>query len=170
MKALSIMQPWPFLILRPDVTDEAEREKLRQNQDMKDIENRDWRSDNPALKYRGEFLIHTGLNPDRKFDADWCAETFGVSPPPDLPHGGIVGIAEIVDCVKESESPWFFGRYGFVLRNARPLEFRPCVGQLGFFTPNYDLQYKVKPPKKIKIPMIKDESEKPTFPLLEGVK
>ena len=52
------------------------------------------------------------------------------------PHGGhIVGKVDIVDCVTESESPWFFGRHGFVLANpvafARPV---PCKGALGFFT------------------------------------
>lgn len=50
-----------------------------------------------------------------------------------LPFGGIVGIAEIVDCVERSSSPWFFGRYGLVLRNARPVEFIPVRGKLSFF-------------------------------------
>lgn len=47
--------------------------------------------------------------------------------------GGIVGEVEIVDCVDESESPWFFGKFGFVLRNAKPLPFRAHKGRLGFF-------------------------------------
>jgi hypothetical protein len=51
----------------------------------------------------------------------------------DLERGGIVGEAEIVDCVRESASPWFFGTYGFVLRNARALPFKPWRGELGFF-------------------------------------
>jgi hypothetical protein len=42
--------------------------------------------------------------------------------------GGIVGIAEITDCVTEYESPWFTGKYGFVLANARSLPFMPCRG------------------------------------------
>jgi hypothetical protein len=90
-------------------------------------------------------------------DDDWSA--FGmpeicrdVPADEDLPRGGIVGIAEIAECVKEHPSPWFFGRYGFVLRNARPLPFRPCVGQLGFFEPNFNLRYAEKPPKKERIP------------------
>jgi hypothetical protein len=40
---------------------------------------------------------------------------------------------EIVDCVKRSESKWFFGEYGFVLRNPIALPFTPHRGQLGFF-------------------------------------
>lgn len=50
-----------------------------------------------------------------------------------LQRGGIIGVAEIVDCVEASDSPWFFGRYGFVLRNARPVDFIPVKGALGFF-------------------------------------
>ena len=53
-----------------------------------------------------------------------------------LQRGGIVGEAEIVDCVTQSPSPWFVGEYGFVLRNAKPLPFEPCKGALGFFKPN----------------------------------
>lgn len=52
----------------------------------------------------------------------------------DLPRGGIVGTVEIVDCVEQSDSPWFFGRYGFVLRNPQVLpEIIPVKGALGFF-------------------------------------
>lgn len=49
--------------------------------------------------------------------------------------GCIVGTVDIVDCVSKSDSPWFFGRYGFVLAN--PVAFEkpiPCKGALGFFT------------------------------------
>lgn len=42
-------------------------------------------------------------------------------------------MARIVDCVTEMDSRWFFGRYGFVLRDAFPLPLVPCRGQLGFF-------------------------------------
>ena len=51
----------------------------------------------------------------------------------DLERGGIVGSVEIVDCVTESASPWFVGRYGFVLRDPKPLPFTQWKGQLGFF-------------------------------------
>ena len=50
-----------------------------------------------------------------------------------MDRGGIIGSVEIVDCVTESKSPWFFGRYGFVLRNPVALPFRPFKGMLGFF-------------------------------------
>lgn len=128
MKALSIRQPWAWLILHAG----------------KDIENRDW-----ATHIRGPVLIHAGKGMTRDeyeeghetyMDAIW--ERFGGGPPEGLPElpdfaelqrGGIVGQATIVDCVRESRSPWFFGKFGFVLRDAKPLPFRPWPGQLGFF-------------------------------------
>jgi hypothetical protein len=51
----------------------------------------------------------------------------------DLKRGGIVGEVEVVDCVTESDSPWFTGDYGFVLRNPVVLPFRTCTGALKFF-------------------------------------
>lgn len=50
-------------------------------------------------------------------------------------RGHIVGSVEIADCVTSSASPWFFGKFGFVLVN--PIAFpRPvlCRGSLGLFT------------------------------------
>ncbi|TAG33252.1 MAG: hypothetical protein EAZ36_01015, partial [Verrucomicrobia bacterium] len=49
------------------------------------------------------------------------------------PRGGIVGVADIVDCVEAHPSPWFFGPFGFVLANARPLPFVPMHGKLNVF-------------------------------------
>jgi hypothetical protein len=69
--------------------------------------------------------------------AKWeCGRGLGsVDLPPldNLHRGGIIGSVEIVDCVTESRSNWFYGRYGFVLRNPVALPFTPWRGQLGFF-------------------------------------
>jgi hypothetical protein len=112
MKALSIMQPWSFLIASG----------------RKDIENRKWHTN-----YRGPVLIHAGKKYDGPRDMwDWP----DIEQPAAFDQGGIVGEAEIVGCVTESPSRWFEGPYGLVIRNARPLPFRPCRGQLGFFTPD----------------------------------
>lgn len=105
IKALSIKQPWPNSIFH----------------EGKDVENRDW-----PTKGRGWFIVHAGKTYD------------GGKPPQahaDLPFGGIVGMARIVDCVTEMDSQWFCGRYGFVLRDAFPVDLIPCRGQLGFFMP-----------------------------------
>lgn len=107
MKALSIRQPWAWRILH----------------EGKDIENRDW-----PTRFRGTFLIHASKGVDTADQDEVKAKG--------MPIGGIVGRADIVDCVNRSDSPWFFGRYGFVLANVRPLPFIPCKGMLGLFTPD----------------------------------
>lgn len=122
MRALSIRQPWAWLVLHGG----------------KDIENRDWKPRNPALRFRGTFLIHAGLTLE-PIDADLRAlvkQTSGLDIPDDLPRGGIVGQADVVDIVRQSLSPWFTGPYGLVLANAKPLPFAPCRGALGFFEPS----------------------------------
>ena len=103
MKALSIKQPWAWLIASG----------------FKPIENRNWRY---PPRFRGPFLIHAGKQP-AVLDARFIELCRGrrIKIPADLPLGGIVGSAEIVDVVTASRSPWFFGPLGFVLRNARSL-------------------------------------------------
>jgi hypothetical protein len=120
MKAISVRQPWAWLIIHGG----------------KDIENRDWQT-----KVRGRVLIHAakGMTRDEYDHASlrvWSRdEALGTR----IPHpwvierGGIIGSVEIVDCVAASASPWFFGKYGFVLRNPIALPFRPYRGSLGFF-------------------------------------
>lgn len=56
-----------------------------------------------------------------------------VPEPSELPRGAIVVTARIIDCITSSDSPWFAGRYGFVLRDVRPVQHIPVVGALGFF-------------------------------------
>jgi hypothetical protein len=119
MKALSIMQPWAWAIV----------------QGYKDIENRSW-----ATSYRGPVLVHAG----RSVDKDAWAFLREMLPgvyiplPSEILKGGIVGVTEITGCVTRHPSRWFFGSYGFVLTNSKPLDFRPCRGQLGFFDPDTD--------------------------------
>lgn len=126
MKALSILQPWAWLIVRG----------------LKDIENRSWKPWNPGLKFRGQFLVHAGKGFDKDFD--WLmAEDLLQAPMPapsffDNLRGGIVGTAEITGIVAASDSPWFFGPIGLTIANARPLPFMPLRGQLGFFDVDYN--------------------------------
>lgn len=111
MMALSIRQPWAYAILHFG----------------KDIENRSW-----STRFRGPVLIHAPrkIDHDALIDLPWEHDL-----PETFPVGGIVGQAEIVDCVSQSQSPWFCGPFGFVLSNAKPLPFRLCRGALGFFEP-----------------------------------
>lgn len=118
MKALSVRQPWAWLIVSG----------------YKDIENRDW-----STNLRGRIWIHTGLHRVTKAEYEEFVENcqaFGIRKFPAIDEfemGGIVGSVEIVDRVKQSKSFWFQGRYGFVLKNAIAYRFRPMPGQLNFF-------------------------------------
>ncbi|MEE3046620.1 MAG: ASCH domain-containing protein [Pseudomonadota bacterium] len=112
-RALSIRQPWCHHILF----------------DGKDIENRDWQT-----SYRGPVLIHASA----AFDGYAAERREFQAMHPQSHLGGIVGMVEITDCVSSSESKWFYGQYGFALRNPVPLDFIPCKGALGFFTPVFN--------------------------------
>jgi len=134
MRAISIRQPWAFLIIRPDLTDLAERAAAFAAGHIKDIENRDW-----GTKRRGRVLVHAskGMTRSEYDDVEYFLASSGIEiklPPIDkLQRGGIIGSVEIVDCVDRSSSRWFFGHYGFVLKDARPMPFMPYTGSLGFF-------------------------------------
>ncbi|MEW5422678.1 ASCH domain-containing protein [Amorphus sp. 3PC139-8] len=116
---LSAWQPWAWLIV----------------QGFKPIENRSWRT-----WRRGRVLIHASKKVDRAAMAAVQADRHPVTgkpmafgAPAVFETGGIVGEAAIVNCVSESDSDWFVGPYGFVLRSPRPLPFTPCRGALGIF-------------------------------------
>lgn len=131
MKALSIRQPWAWLICKG----------------IKDIENRDWHTE-----FRGRIYVHApkfwdAVFPEEIFDImvdagqeeqiiglrDWWAKeairTDGIT-------SQIIGEVDIVDCIPKSQSLWFAGRYGFALANPTLYE-KPilCRGRLGFFEP-----------------------------------
>ncbi len=139
MKALSINQPWAWLIVNG----------------YKGVENRDW-----DTRYRGEFLVHAGKKID--YDAYEYLEDVDIGidiPPPDeLQTGGIVGKARLINTVHikdkhlvtEKDKPWFFGQYGFMLDGQEPCELKPCKGALGFFDPDYNSKYVERPQKQPK--------------------
>jgi hypothetical protein len=93
-----------------------------------------------AAKLRGPVLIHAGQS---KFDTTPDALAYikrnnrVANLPGTFETGGIVGIAEITDCVKRHRSKWFQGPFGWTLANARRLPFKPVKGQLKFFTPTF---------------------------------
>jgi len=121
MKALSIRQPWAWLIVNG----------------IKNIENREW-----PTNYRGPLLIHASKKWDQQ-GYEFILKVMDVWVPskPHHVYGAIIGVVDLIDCVREHGSPWFFGPHGFVLENARkfksPIQWR---GQLGIFeVPNYVL-------------------------------
>lgn len=124
MKAISIRQPWAWLIVNG----------------FKDIENRSW-----DTKYRGMVLIHASKGMTRKeynLAVSHAAE-INRSLPYLIPsfekieRGGIVGYAYIDSTTRESSSPWFFGPVGFQIASAKPLPFQPLKGRLSFFETGY---------------------------------
>lgn len=125
MKALSIRQPWAWLILHG-----------------KDIENRKWNT-----HYRGPILIHAakGMTFGEYQMTKHFAEQRGVLLPPkaQLELGGIIGMADIVDCVTHHSSHWFEGPRGLVLTNQRPLPFTPCAGALGLFEVPFNIEERI---------------------------
>jgi hypothetical protein len=92
MKALSVIMPWPYLIMECG----------------KDVENRTWRTD-----YRGTILIHCSKKPNPEYRklfeyaAEECLE-YGLSNDTiemliEKWCGHIVGTVKLVDCIQESE-------------------------------------------------------------------
>lgn len=121
MKALSIRQPWAWLIVNGH----------------KHIENRTW-----PTRFRGPVLIHAskGMSGREYEDAMEFALSVGYRnyfpERHELERGGIVGVADLRACVPPSmrTSPWHVeGSYGFALFDARPVPFTECKGALGFF-------------------------------------
>jgi hypothetical protein len=135
MKCLSGRQPWWWLLLNG-----------------KTIENRVWNT-----TYRGPILLHAakGCTGNEYWEAlHWVEVVFGfataakVPPLAELPRGGIVGRARIVDVIPPGGLPPAFHppewsgldmrwhmpeQYGFVLADVEPLPFRQCKGALGLF-------------------------------------
>lgn len=94
-KAISIRQPWPWLI----------------TMGYKPVENRTW-----ATHWRGPVGIHSSMTSTRD-DYDDCVAFLlshsslrhivdALPKPEDLPRGGIVGKAHLVACTRAHESPF----------------------------------------------------------------
>jgi hypothetical protein len=124
MRALSIIQPWAHLIAIG----------------LKDVENRTW-----ATSHRGRVLLHASKRVDRlefagamRIARDDSNPDFDLTPG-DVAFGALIGHADIVDCVWQSDSPWFRGPRGFVLANAALWSAHvPCRGMPGLFDVDLD--------------------------------
>ena len=123
MKALSIRQPWAWLIIHGG----------------KDVENRSW-----STHYTGPLAIHAGKGMSAAdFDnaVDLAAKIlpadhrFFAMTRQDFARGGVIGVAWLQSCTcLNPTSPWAMV-YGchWNLRDPRLIPFHPCKGRLGLF-------------------------------------
>ena len=147
MKALSIKQPWAWLILAgvPEMVPKPVPDNPKSHTPefsgrvgVKDVENRRW----PLPKgftLPQRIYVHAPIRVDECMDVlldmriPPAFALMGFSPVV-ARRGAIVGEVDVTGCVTESNSPWFEGPYGFTLSN--PMAYKepiPYKGQLGFF-------------------------------------
>jgi hypothetical protein len=127
MRALSIAQPWAWLILHGG----------------RNIENRWWQT-----TYRGRVLIHANKRwqlYDYESALVFARRIGGLDLARRVPHfqnggielGGIVGAATLVDVLLPTPhpvNPWHLpGQYGFVFQDPEPLPFYPTQGESNFW-------------------------------------
>ena len=140
--ALSVRQPWAWAIIHAG----------------KDIENRSWQAVNHGLRMRGRIAIHAakGMSREEYEEAsEFINSLIGRPKCPaafELLRGGIIGSVEVTDVVTESESDWFFGPRGLVLRNPEVWTFLPAKGALGYFEWHMGNVSIVPPPAKWMLP------------------
>lgn len=130
MKALSVRAPWSWWILEggKDIENRGlrfprrnvhERVLIHQSKWWNDDEV-DWDNQEADSMYQKTHDHGIGLLGGIGEIREWC--------------GCLVGSVEIVDYVTESDSPWFAGPLGIVVRNPIMLpELIPFKGMLGFF-------------------------------------
>lgn len=133
VKAITVHQPWPHPIFY--------------GVPHKDIENRGW-----LTPYRGWLAIHAGKKKVTKPYYEEFAEFYrsiggDASTFPgreNLALGAILGVARVVACVKRHKSPWFGGKYGWVLEDPIALP-KPIFinGQMSF--------WRIPPPDRKKL-------------------
>ncbi|WAK44406.1 hypothetical protein [Erwinia phage vB_Ea_2910A] len=121
MKALSIRQPWAWLI----------------TQGHKKIENRTW-----DTKKRGRFLIHASSkrpsDDDMLIASEICAGlNIKLPEKNEFVLGSIVGYATLCGTTTKSDDPFFFGPVGLQLKDCRAVEPVRFKGALSFFNTPY---------------------------------
>ncbi|MCW0309185.1 ASCH domain-containing protein [Pantoea ananatis] len=114
IKCLSIRQPWADAIFEQG----------------KDIENRNW-----STNFRGMVAIHSSLKRDDSFFSRFVEDRkINLRPFEKLSlEGYIIGVVNITDSVKNHNSLWFEGEYGFLLSNPVRLNPIKMKGSLKLF-------------------------------------
>lgn len=123
MRALSIRQPWAWLI----------------TQGYKKIENRTW-----DTKKRGRFLIHASSkrpsDSDMQAAAEICSKlNIALPRKAEFVLGSIVGYATLCGTVTQSSDPFFFGPVGLCLKDCNAVPPIQHKGALSFFNTPYSV-------------------------------
>jgi hypothetical protein len=132
MKAISMQQPYAMLFAWGALK----------------VDDRPW-----ACSYRGPVAIHASKMANKRYYDYFFKVSGGALPPLELfPYGGIVGVAELVDCLAPRQAGpgelqpdpirshfGAAGYFGLVFADARRVPFHACRGSLGLFeAPPFD--------------------------------
>ncbi|MFH1984825.1 MAG: hypothetical protein ABIL58_23535 [Pseudomonadota bacterium] len=149
MKAISVRQPWAWLIADFDGAGAIPPKRLENRRTLKNI--------------RGRFLIHAGKGFDTEGwrwllghkNAQTQTDTFWRSLSTakwDAPRGGIVGVADIVGVIcpgfelpAELVGQWLWrdeDQNSLILKNVSSVKFFPCPGKLSVFEVDYPYDLK----------------------------
>ena len=115
VRALTVCQPWAWAIV--------DGHKL--------VENR-----TRLTKYRGPLVIHAGKSMAWDEHGRQFLAKMGLRVPERLPLGAIVGVVDLVDCVRVEDlarSAWASGPFCWVLSNPRKVAPMAWSGQLGLW-------------------------------------
>jgi|MTBAKSStandDraft_1061840.scaffolds.fasta_scaffold01338_30 hypothetical protein len=158
MKAISIKQPWAWLIANG----------------YKTVENRKW-----YTAHRGDLLIHASKSKeDLERDLEYVRQTFGIGIDPDqLIFGQVLAVADLIACTKEPKERidqyWHDkGNFAWILRKIRQIDPFVVRGRLNLFEipfswDEYPEQIREPLPEGILIPRVEatiDEvSDEPAY-------
>lgn len=103
----------------------------------KDVENRSLGSIRAGRMKPGRIAIHAAIGMKQaEYDYlvwRWARDGITVPRPDALPRRAIIGTVEVIDLITESDSPWFGGEAGLMLRHPVPCVPIPASGELGYF-------------------------------------
>lgn len=140
MRGISVRNPWAWAILHG-----------------KPVENRG----RPGWPL-GEYALHASKMPAKPSEAQFyelvdemqivrsMAERDGIKIPEitwrklHAMSGAIIGVMQIVDCVRTHPSAFYVGPFGLVLQNVRRIEPVPCKGSLGPWVVPADVELVVR--------------------------
>jgi hypothetical protein len=132
VRVLTVRQPHAYLLIYGS-----------RNAGLKDVENR-----SKPTSYRGTSLIQASAKVDQAAYAEYIAEDIELPPADQLVPGAIIGLVQIVGCVRDSRSRWAEPGYCHWLTSAPQVAdpVIPIKGQLAMFAPPDGWEASFRPP------------------------